>query len=168
MLLEYAQSHQQYAQRQPGHWRPWQHTAPLIGSLALRGRYRQYRSATLNIIDSTFSIGNSGPHPWPRRRRRGRRHREWCLFLALRRPDLTNCTLSGNQAIGGSGLGGDGLGGGLDNSFFATATHHRLEIINNQALGGSGGPGVNGGDGLGGGISVGIYTLLFASPGPRR
>jgi hypothetical protein len=71
---------------------------------------------------------------------------------------LTNCTLSGNQAIGGSGLGGSGWGGGLDNSYFATATITGSQIINNQALGGSGSPG---GDGRGGGISVGIYALLF-------
>ena len=68
--------------------------------------------------------------------------------------DLTNSTLSGNQATGGSG-GGVAAGGGLDNSFFVTATITGSQIINNQALGGAGGPGVNGGAAVGGGISVG-------------
>ena len=70
--------------------------------------------------------------------------------------ELNNCTLSGNQAIGGAG--GVAAGGGLDNSFGATATIEDSQIINNQALGGAGDPGVNGGvggDGVGGGISVG-------------
>jgi len=58
--------------------------------------------------------------------------------------ELMNCTLSGNQAIGG----------GLDNSFGATATIKDSQIINNQALGGAGGPG-DVGRAVGGGISVG-------------
>ena len=52
---------------------------------------------------------------------------------------LNNCTLSGNQAIGGAG--GVAAGGGLDNSFLATATTITgSQIVNNQALGGAGDP----------------------------
>jgi hypothetical protein len=77
--------------------------------------------------------------------------------------ELTNCTLSGNQAI--CGAGGAAAGGGLDNSFGATATIEDSQIINNQALGGAGGPGVVGGAAVGGGISVGSSTLpAFGSP----
>ena len=85
--------------------------------------------------------------------------------------ELTNCTISGNQAIGGPG--GVAAGGGLDNSFLipsllppdtsfpkVTATITGSLIINNQALGGAGDPGVNGGDGVGGGISVGSANFF--------
>ncbi len=73
--------------------------------------------------------------------------------------ELINCTLSGNQAIGVGAAQGLAAGGGLDNSFGATATIKDSQIINNQALGGAGGPGDDGGAAVGGGISVGSSTL---------
>jgi hypothetical protein len=73
---------------------------------------------------------------------------------------LSDCTISGNTAIGADGdvstpNGGDGAGGGIYNSNVLTLTS--CSIISNTATGGNGAPGSSmfssaGGSGAGGGI----------------
>jgi hypothetical protein len=69
---------------------------------------------------------------------------------------VSDCTFTGNQAVGGRGAtgspGGEGLGGGLANILGATLAVSNCMLSGNQALGGAGGSGANGGNGFGGGV----------------
>jgi hypothetical protein len=82
---------------------------------------------------------------------------------------VSNCTLAGNESIGGNnGNGtnafGEGLGGGMMN-LFGTLTVSNCTLVNNQALGGNGGTaGLTNpptGSGQGGGI-VNLEGTLWA------
>jgi hypothetical protein len=74
--------------------------------------------------------------------------------------NMSNCTVTGNRAIGGdsaSGIGGDALGGGIGNENGDPAVPGVLNLTNclisgNVAQGGAGAVGFAGGDALGGGI----------------
>ena len=81
---------------------------------------------------------------------------------------LTNCTLTGNQAIGSNGAnGGTGFGGGISVGFSALFSTPGNPIVDNSTLqlsnsvllgnvarGGNGGATGTGGNGLGGGLAI--------------
>ncbi len=66
---------------------------------------------------------------------------------------VSNCHITGNQAVGGTGSpGGVGEGAGISNRGTAVLTVTGSTVTGNQALGGAASDSGNGGDGLGGGI----------------
>jgi hypothetical protein len=75
--------------------------------------------------------------------------------------NVSNCTVTHNQAIGGAGSpggnGGNGLGGGIfnDSGTNPTVIMTRTNVTANQATGGAAGTGGVDSQGIGGGI----YTL---------
>jgi hypothetical protein len=83
---------------------------------------------------------------------------------------ITNSTLTGNVAQGGSGVtspaggparGGVGQGGAIDIVLQSTATVIACTLSRNAARGGAGIGGASGGDGIGGAISVGNFAAGF-------
>ena len=69
---------------------------------------------------------------------------------------VSNCTVTGNEAIGGAGgsgaNGGNGFGGGAYNDGQSTLTILGSTITDNQAIGGAAGVGGIAGLGEGGGL----------------
>jgi hypothetical protein len=76
---------------------------------------------------------------------------------------VIDCTIVGNQALGGAGghgaNDGDGLGGGLAIISGATATLTDSSAEHNDALGGEEGRGGRDGQGVGGGVYNDLGTL---------
>jgi len=107
------------------------------GGLAFGGGINN-TSATLTVFDSSL-FGNEALTLSPGGIAAGGGVENGALAGPAAPLELTNCTLSGNQAIGGVAAGG-----GLDVSFNSTASITGCQIINNQALGGAGGTALHG------------------------
>jgi hypothetical protein len=113
------------------------------------------------IADSTIAgnqaVGGSGPAPAVAE--------GGGLSLILVPSGLvTDCTIVGNIARGGSGgsgvAGAAGVSGGLDLAVGSVVTVNDCTLLENQAIGGAGGAGAMGGEGAGGGINVGSGVVL--------
>ncbi len=77
---------------------------------------------------------------------------------------VTDCSVVGNQALGGAGgqgaNGGDGLGGGLAITVGSSAELTDSSVECNDALGGAAGAGGSNGQGVGGGVyNLGTFTF---------
>jgi hypothetical protein len=76
--------------------------------------------------------------------------------VLLKAQQLSNCTIKGHRAVGGTGgkgaNGGDGLGGGIAVIVDSSATESAADIENNNALGGNAGARSSTGQGIGGGV----------------
>src|SRR6266851_4310885 len=81
---------------------------------------------------------------------------------------VSSCTLSDNQALGGTGrrnldqLDAVAAGGGIVNVRDATAMVSQTTLQNNKAIGGAGRPGIDGARGAGGGIFSERATLTLS------
>lgn len=81
--------------------------------------------------------------------------------------ELRDCSLIGNQVIGGdASLGGPpsiAMGGGIMVFSGMTATIFNCSLFDNAAVGGAGGSGTPGADGVGGGLSVGFWPAAWTA-----
>ncbi len=87
---------------------------------------------------------------------------------------VADCTLAGNQAVGGAGSAGDaanppsagsvGEGGGISVVVFSSAQVSGCTLVDNVAQGGAGGGhGAVGGDGVSGGIDIAVDSSVMVS-----
>jgi hypothetical protein len=79
---------------------------------------------------------------------------------------ISATTFTGNKAIGGNsvaGLGGSAIGGGVVSWIFSTTTLTGVKFVDNEVVGGAGGPGYTGGTASGGGLDNGVDSSAVVS-----
>jgi hypothetical protein len=81
---------------------------------------------------------------------------------------ITSTTFIDNRAVGGrsvAGVGGSAVGGAIDAEIFASTTLTNVQVVGNEVIGGTGGPGCAGGSAAGGGFYSGVDSAASVSNG---